>query len=157
MTLHLIAAVIWVGGMFFAHMILRPSAVEQLEPPFRLPLWSSVFKRFFFWVWIAVITILVTGYWMIDYTYNSFAVLFGIDIEKTVFYIQAMHLLGLIMTIIFTSIFFGPYQDFKKAVNSLNFPEGGKHINRIRQLVTINLILGLLTSIIASMGVYVHL
>ncbi|WP_343074980.1 hypothetical protein [sulfur-oxidizing endosymbiont of Gigantopelta aegis] len=47
-TLHLLSAVIWVGGMFFAHMILRPSAVEQLEPPQRLPLWVAVFGRFFF-------------------------------------------------------------------------------------------------------------
>jgi len=49
MTLHVLAAVIWVGGMFFAHMVLRPSA-GPLEPAVRLSLWSRVFPRFFFWV-----------------------------------------------------------------------------------------------------------
>ncbi len=46
-ALHLLAAVVWVGGMFFAWMILRPAAVDILEPPARLRLWLSVFKRFF--------------------------------------------------------------------------------------------------------------
>ena len=31
--LHLLAAVIWVGGMFFAYMALRPVAASLLEPP----------------------------------------------------------------------------------------------------------------------------
>ena len=45
--LHVIAAVIWVGGMFFAYMFLRPVAASQLEPPARLTLWEGVFGRFF--------------------------------------------------------------------------------------------------------------
>lgn len=30
-TLHLLAALVWVGGMFFAWMILRPAAMTALE------------------------------------------------------------------------------------------------------------------------------
>ena len=40
-TLHLLSAVIWVGGMFFAYMVLRPAAATLLEPPQRLPLRRS--------------------------------------------------------------------------------------------------------------------
>jgi len=40
-TLHILGAVIWVGGMFFAYMALRPAIVETLEPPFRLKLWVN--------------------------------------------------------------------------------------------------------------------
>ena len=47
-ALHLLAAVIWVGGMFFAYMVLRPSA-GLLEPAARLPLWQRVFGHFFPW------------------------------------------------------------------------------------------------------------
>ena len=43
LALHVIAAVIWVGGMLFAHMMLRPVAAAQLEPPQRLTLWVGVF------------------------------------------------------------------------------------------------------------------
>ena len=54
-TLHLLAAVIWVGGMFFAYMALRP-ATGSLEPSIRLTLWSQTLKRFFPWVWISANT-----------------------------------------------------------------------------------------------------
>ena len=40
-TLHVIAAILWVGGMFFAWMVLRPVAAGQLEPPARLTLWRN--------------------------------------------------------------------------------------------------------------------
>ena len=46
LLLHLLAAVVWVGGMFFAYVALRPAAA-QLEPPARLTLWVGVFKIFF--------------------------------------------------------------------------------------------------------------
>ena len=63
-TLHLLGVIVWVGGMFFAHMALRPVATEQLEPPQRLPFLYAVLTRFFRWVWLAVLTILITGYWI---------------------------------------------------------------------------------------------
>lgn len=149
-TLHLIGAVIWVGGMFFAHMILRPSAAEKLEPPQRLPLWVAVFGRFFFWVWLAVITILITGYWMI---FDVFGGLLGLK----AIYIQVMHFIGLIMTVIYSFIYFGPYQQLKVAVAEKQLPAAGALMNKIRLLVTINLILGLATIVIASGGKYINL
>lgn len=149
-SLHLLGAVIWVGGMFFAHMILRPSAVEKLEPPQRLPLWVAVFGRFFFWVWIAVGTILITGYWMI---FDVFGGLSGLQ----ALYIKLMHIIGLTMTGIYAYIFFVPYQKLKAAVANKEYPTGGALMNKIRQLVTTNLILGIITIIIASGGKYINL
>ena len=149
-TLHLIGAVIWVGGMFFAHMVLRPSAVEELEPPQRLPLWVAVFGRFFFWVWIAVATILISGYWMI---FDVFGGLIGLKAH----YIQTMHVIGLIMTAIYAYIFFVPYKKLKAAVANKEYPVGGALMNKIRQLVTINLVLGLITIVVASGGKYINL
>ena len=37
LVLHILGAVIWVGGMFFAHFVLRLAAMP-LEPAIRLPL-----------------------------------------------------------------------------------------------------------------------
>jgi len=45
-VLHVVAAVIWVGGMFFAYVCLRP-AVGALEPPARCRLWRVALGRFF--------------------------------------------------------------------------------------------------------------
>lgn len=148
-TLHLLGAVIWVGGMFFAHMVLRPSAVEELEPPQRLPLWAAVFGRFFFWVWVAIGTILISGYWMI---FDVFGGLLGLK----ALYIQIMHVIGLIMSGIFVYIFFVPYQKLKIAVANKEFPTGGALMNKIRLLVTTNLVLGLITIVVASGGKYIN-
>ena len=59
--LHLFGIVVWVGGMFFAYMVLRPVAADVLQPPERLRLWNGVFSRFFNWVWLAIGGILVRG------------------------------------------------------------------------------------------------
>jgi len=50
---HVLATVVWVGGMFFAHQCLRPVVRAQLEGPQRLRLWNGVFGRFFPWVWLS--------------------------------------------------------------------------------------------------------
>ncbi|HEX3974101.1 MAG TPA: hypothetical protein VHX19_22390, partial [Stellaceae bacterium] len=57
---HILSAVVWVGGMFFAHQMVRPS-VAPLDAPVRLALWRGIFERFFAWVWVAVILLLVSG------------------------------------------------------------------------------------------------
>ena len=70
-SLHALAAVIWVGGMFFAYMALRPVAAQLLEPPIRLELWSQTLAQFFPWVWLAVIALPATGYWIIFAVYGG--------------------------------------------------------------------------------------
>lgn len=145
-TLHLLAVLVWVGGMFFAYMALRPAAVEALEPPERLTLWVGVFARFFPWVWAAVVILPVTGYWMILYAFDGFA---G---ART--YIHIMQGTGWLMIAIYAHVYFAPYQRLKAAVASKDWPAGGKALSQIRVLVAINLTLGILTSLIAASGAY---
>ena len=64
-ALHALAAVIWVGGLFFLVGILRPAA-SSVPLAERLPLLSTAMGRFFLWVWIAIIVLLVTGNTVID-------------------------------------------------------------------------------------------
>ena len=143
-SLHVLAMMIWVGGMFFAHQCLRPAAVATLEPPLRLALWVGVFGRFFPWVWAAIITILGTGLWMIFSFYGGFK---GLPL-----YIHAMFGLGLVMMAIFMHVFFAPYKRLKAAVAAQDWPTGGKNLNTIRIMVGINTVIGLLTIAIASSG-----
>ena len=145
-ALHVIAAILWVGGMFFAHMILRPSAVQVLEPPLRLALWVQVFKRFFFWVWLSIIVVLATGYWMVFSFYGGFA---NIGIH-----IHIMHGLGIVMVLIYMHIFFSPYRKLRHAVVVEDYPEGGRRLGQIRTLVGINILLGLATAAVATAGRY---
>ena len=145
-TLHILSVVIWVGGMFFAYMALRPAAGSLLEPPARQTLWVAVFKRFFVWVWISIFTLLITGFWMI------FAELGGM--ENIGRHIHIMLGLGIFMMLLFMHVYFGPFRRLQYAVIESNWETGGVKLNQIRILVKTNLILGLFVVIIASVGRY---
>jgi uncharacterized membrane protein len=144
--LHALSAVIWVGGMFFAYMALRPVAASQLEPPQRLALWVGVFSRFFPFVWLAVIFLPLTGYLMTFNIWGGFA-----DAPK---YIHIMHGLGILMILIYLHVFFAPFKRLKNAVAIQDWPAGGKSLNQIRKLIAINLGIGLIVIIVASGGRY---
>ena len=144
--LHLLAALIWVGGMFFAYVVLRPSAAATLEPPLRLTLWAGSFKRFFPWVWASIIVLLASGLMLIFNYLGGFA---GVPA-----YVHIMFTLGLIMMAIFMHVFFAPYRRLRAAVDARDWETAGKNLNQIRRMVGINLLLGLITTIIASAGRY---
>ncbi|MBZ0105075.1 MAG: CopD family protein [Sulfuricella denitrificans] len=141
--LHVLGIVIWVGGMFFAHQLLRPVAADLLEPPLRLQLWVGVFKRFFPWVWVCVVTVLASGLSMIGLMGGMGAVHL---------YVHAMYGLGLAMMVIFVYVFFMPYGRLRKSVANQDWKNGGAALAAIRQLVGINLSLGLITIAIATAG-----
>ena len=141
--IHLLAVVIWVGGMFFAYMVLRPSAMEVLEAPQRLRLWDAVFSRFFGWVWAAVAVLLVSGLYMIY--------LAG-GMSQAPRYVQVMLMLGLAMTVIYSYVYFALYVPLNLHVANQRWPEAGKILGRIRILVALNLILGLLTVCVVIIG-----
>jgi uncharacterized membrane protein len=144
LALHVLGAVVWVGGMFFAHMVLRPSA-GVLDPAVRLPLWSRVLARFFLWVWLAVAALLLTGFGMI-------AILGGF--KGLAISIHLMMGIGLVMMAIFGHLYFAPWQRFRLAVSREDWPQAEQNIQKIRLLVTVNLILGLLTVVIGATGRY---
>lgn len=143
---HVTAVTVWVGGMFFAWMVLRPSA-GALEPPARLSLWVSCFKRFFPWVWACVIAIPATGLWIILKPMGGFG-------ETTPLHLHLMTGLGTVMILIYMHVFFAPYKRLKRAVAAADWPAGAKNLAQIRVLVGTNLIIGIVTVIIAAGGRY---
>ena len=142
--IHLIAVLIWVGGMFFAYVVLRPAAVDVLQPPERLRLWDNVFRRFFNWVWGAVGAILATGLYMI-YQFGGMA--------HVPSYVHIMLLSGLLMTAIYCYVFFACYVPFNLNVAKERWKDAGEILGKIRKLVGTNLILGLLTIGVGAIGV----
>lgn len=133
--LHVLATVVWVGGMFFAHMVLRPVAMARLEPPQRLGFWVDIFGRFFPWVWVSVIGLLISGQVMIFQMGGMGAV--GV-------HVHGMVAIGYLMTAIYFYLYFVPYRRLLAAVAAQDWKAGGAAQNRIRQLVMTNLALGLL-------------
>lgn len=138
--LHTLGFTVWVGGMFFAYMALRPVAAARLEPPLRLALWEGVFEKFFVWVWVSVGLILASGLYMMAM------------IGKPPLYVTIMLVLGLIMMVIFAHLFFAPYKRLRRAVAAQDWSAGGAALGQIRKMVGINLLLGLITIAVATLG-----
>ena len=141
--LHIMAVVIWVGGMFFAYMALRPAAAQVLEPPQRLPLWVATFQRFFPWVWLTVFTLLGSGFYLIA-RFGGFAVVGT--------YVHAMLAIGVIMILIFGYVYFAGFSRLKNSVAAQDWKAAGATLAKIRILIGINLSLGILNIFVAILG-----
>jgi uncharacterized membrane protein len=132
--LHLAAAILWVGGMAFVLMALRPAAAAQLPPPQRLPLMVQVLRRFFAVVVACIAVLLATGVPLLVQVPGARAPLGW----------HAMAALGVVMMLVFGHIFFAPWRRTQRAVAAQDWPEGGKRLNQIATLVQVNLVLGFL-------------
>lgn len=142
-ALHLLAAVVWVGGMFFAYVVLRPAA-GPLTPPERLALWARAFGGFFAWVWVAVVALPATGYVRVFHDFGGFG--------AAPIHVHVMHGLGLVMIALFLAAYFVPYPRYRAAVAARDWPVAGRHLATIRRIVAGNLALGLITAAVGASG-----
>ena len=144
-AIHLLAAVFWVGGMAFAYTVLRPAAAA-LDPAERLPLWRHVFARFLPWVGVSIVVLLLSGFGMIF-------LIFG-QPSNAGPYVHIMATTGIMMMLLFLYLIFATWRRFRDAVDCGALPEAAKSLNQIRQIVGINLLLGILTIVIGGTGRY---
>lgn len=145
LAIHVLGAVVWVGGMAFAYVVLRPSAAA-LQPPDRLALWRRVFGRFLPIVWASVIALLFSGYGMILLSLGGFR---GAGLS-----IHIMQGIGILMMLLFAHLFFVPWQRFKRAVDTGAIKDAPPHLEQIRKIVAVNLVLGLAVVVIGATGRY---
>ncbi|MFT7372098.1 MAG: putative membrane protein [Oleiphilaceae bacterium] len=145
LILHLLSAVVWVGGMFFAYVCLRPVAATLLEPNLRLPLWCGVFKRFFPWVWLSVAAIVISGHGMIALSGGMAGV------GK---HVHIMMVLGYLMIGLYLHVYFALFGKLQRFVAAQLWAEAGATLNKIRIIIGINLMLGLVVVAVGSGGRY---
>jgi len=143
--LHVLAAAIWVGGMFFAYVCLRHAA-SGLEPAARLKLWADVLGRFFRWVWSAIAVLLVTGFWMI------FTVLGGM--KAAGLHVHLMLGAGIVMMLLAAHVYFAPLRRLRQRVAEQHWTDAGKSLAQVRVFIAANLALGLLVVAVGSGGRY---
>lgn len=144
LSLHILAAIVWVGGMFFAYVCLRPVAVRLLEPPLRLRLWIGTFQRFFLFVWLAVVLLPVTGWYLAGRLYGGIA-----SAPATVL---SMAGIGTLMILLYLHVFFAPYRRLRLSVAAGDFKEGARQLASIRRIIGINTVLGILVVLMAAAG-----
>jgi uncharacterized membrane protein len=143
LLVHVLAVVVWVGGMFVLHVAVRPAAVEWLEPPQRLPLLAAVLRRFFGWVVISAGAVLASGIAMI---------LAGGGFANAHLSVHVMLAIGIAMIAIFAHIRTGPYVRLQAALRASDWAQAAARLDQVRQLVTTNLVLGIVTIAVATLG-----
>ena len=144
-TVHVLAIIVWIGGMFFAHFFLRP-AVAQLEAPVRLRLMHDVLGRFFQTVLVASLLTLASGVWMLGRVAKQ-VVQSGGSFEMPLAW-TVMAVLGVAMVAIFMHIRFALYNKFGRAVAASEWGAGRAALGQIRTWVSINLALGVLVLLV---------
>ncbi len=138
---HILAVIVWIGGMVFAHFFLRPAAMT-LEAPERVRLMHDTLQRFFNAVSVAVLVILTSGLWMIGrvakqvvQSGGSFAMPLGWTLMAS---------LGILMMLIFAHIRFALFKRLSRAVQASEWSAGALALASIRTWVAVNLGLGVL-------------
>ena len=146
LILHLVAINVWVGGTFFAIVILG-RAIKNIAAAQQLLLWQLVLERFFTWAWVAVFILLTSGTWMVYSIYGGF--------DTIPVYIMLMGLIALLMISVFIYIYFFPYQQYKLLVQTNDVDSCIQKLAVIRFAGTINMILGLCVVVVIGSGPYI--
>jgi uncharacterized membrane protein len=156
--LHVLAVAVWVGGMFLMHFAVRPVAVAQLPPAQRLPLLAGILGRFFGWVTAAVLLVLATGVAMIFGIGAAAGAAaagkgaFGEGMRLAHGSVHLMFALGVVMSLVFAFIRLVPYPRLRGALAAQQLPVAAGHLDLIRRLVAANLVIGVVTVAVATLG-----
>lgn len=129
---HLVAAIVWLGGMSFMLLALRPSLAVLEGPPHRLTLLAAVLRRFFAAVWIAVGVLLLSGAYMYGHA----------DAQAAPLGWHLMSGIGVLMFLVYGHIYFSPWRRLQRALASADWPTAGAQAARIARLVGVNFMLG---------------
>lgn len=130
--LHLAAAILWLGGMGFMLLAMRPAAMATLPPPQRLPLLAAAMQRFFVVVWLCIATLLASGLYLLG----------AMGMKQAPPGWHAMFGIGLLMCALFAFLYFAPYRRLQRAVAASDWPAGGAQVRQIAPIVIANFALG---------------
>jgi len=146
-TLHVIAVIIWIGGMFLGIVAVRP-ALAELDPALRARLFAGIVGRFLPWVWAAVAALLATGFYMVFTSFDG-------GLSGTPWFVRLMMGLGIFMMMLMGHVSFAPYKRLKRALAAKDDVLATKAMKQMGLLMAVNLALGLIVILAAMMGAYV--
>ena len=138
--LHLIAGIVWMGGMTFMLFALRPAALVVLDAQPRAILMGQVWQRFYGLVLVAIVALFSTGTHLYTTTFRATKLATGqggVPIGWNI-----MLLLGIAMMLIFGHIYFAGFKKYKRGVATGDWPVAAKAAGLIHTMTLINFTLG---------------
>ena len=153
---HLIAAIVWMGGMTFMIYALRPAAMAALQPQMRAELMVQVWKRFFAMVLVAIVLLFATGTHMYTVVFKGAKTAMAAGawppgVGPVPLGYNIMLVLGMLMFLIFGHIYFAGFRKFKRAVTAADWPVAAKAAGQIQTMVMVNFSLGWLAIIAVAL------
>jgi uncharacterized membrane protein len=135
-TLHVLAAALWVGGMATVQLAVRPAILAVLhDPGQRQMLMGSLLQKFLGLVLVAIAVLVLSGLTMIGQVGGLRAYPPSV---------HAMIGLGVLMMLVFGHLRFALFPRLQRGIQAGDKPLAAKTLNSIRLLVNLNLVLGVL-------------
>jgi uncharacterized membrane protein len=138
--LHLIAGIVWMGGMTFMLFALRPAAIATMEAQPRAVLMGQVWKRFYALVLVSIVVLFTTGTHLYTATFRATRLATGDGGVPLGWNI--MLVLGITMMLVFGHIYFSGFKKYKRAVAAAEWPLAAKAGALIHKMTLLNFTLG---------------
>lgn len=149
-AMHLLAVIVWVGGMYFTLMCLRPAVHEVLEPPARVRLMHAALRRFFLAVNVSVLVVLASGVAMVGLVWRdraAAALAFNMPLDW-----YAMIVLFFVMLAVFLHVRLSLFRRVARAMAAQAWPDAAAALGAIRWEVAINLVIGIFIVVLVRLG-----
>ena len=146
---HLLAVIVWLGGMAFTLFCLRPAA-RALEPAARVALMHAAMRRFITVVAIAAAVIVASGAAMIGIAWSAAAragLAFNMPLDW-----YAMVAIFFAMLVVFIHIRNVLFGRLDAAVAEARWPDGAAVLGLMRWEVSLNLVLGIFVVFFVRLG-----
>lgn len=142
LLLHLLAAIFWVGGMLTLHFCVRPAALDVLQPPQPIAMLHSTLARFLKLVALAIVVLLLTGIHLYGLR-GGLAARWGVHVMAGG---------GIAMMLVYGHLRFAAFKQLGASVANQNWNEAKAALARVRTLVSVNLVLGVLIIAAVKLG-----
>jgi len=145
-TAHVLAVIVWIGGMFFGFVALRP-AMKGMDTMAAARFWCALLGKFLPWVWAAIVVLLASGTYMVFNGFGGFG--------QLPWFVQFMMGVGIFMMLLSGHLTFSGFKKLKRAVTTNDEALAAKAMRHIKIITDVNLVLGLLVVIVIMGGAYV--
>lgn len=125
LALHVLAAGLWLGSLFFANAVLRPDT-DVADPPARLALSHRMLRHLLLWSWLSAGTLLVSGIAAVILVFGGSAAL--------PVHVRAMMALGVAATLLFGYLHAIPWRRFVRSLRAADWTSAERRLRQIRLL-----------------------